>query len=94
MTEAEIKSRIFTGLAQVAPEADFEELPPGANLREELDIDSYDFLCFLVWLNEDLGVEIPESDYEQLITLDDLVAYLCQRLPTTHLPTDGRLEPG
>ncbi|MCK4621486.1 MAG: acyl carrier protein [Desulfuromonadales bacterium] len=80
MTEAEIRTHIFRGLALVAPEADFDELPVGENLREELDIDSYDFLSFLIWLNEELGVEIPESDYEKLITLEDLVAYLFQRL--------------
>ena len=80
MTEAEIRTHIFRGLELIAPEADFDELPAGENLREELDIDSYDFLSFLIWLNEDLGVEIPEIDYEKLITLEDLVAYLSQRL--------------
>lgn len=80
MTEADIKNRIFTGLAQIAPEAAFDELPVDVNLREELDIDSYDFLSFLIWLNEDLGIEIPESDYEKLITLDDLVGYLSSRI--------------
>ena len=80
MIDAEIKTHIFKGLALVAPEADFAQLPAGENLREELDIDSYDFLSFLIWLNEDLGVEIPETDYEKLISLDDLVSYLSQRL--------------
>lgn len=80
MTDAEIKNHIFSGLALIAPEAEFSAIPAGENLREELDIDSYDFLSFLIWLNEDLGVEIPESDYEKLITLNDLVAYLSQRL--------------
>ena len=80
MTESEIRTHIFTGLALVAPEADFDALPADENLREELDIDSYDFLSFLIWLNEDLGVEIPESDYEKLITLDDLIFYLSARL--------------
>lgn len=80
MTDAEIRNHIFTGLAQVAPEADFAEIPADENLREELDIDSYDFLSFLIWLNEDLGVEIPESDYEKLITLEDLVSYLSSRI--------------
>ena len=80
MTEAEIKARIFHGLELIAPEADLDELPAGENLWEELDIDSYDFLSLLIWLNEDLGVDIPEIDYEKLITLDDLVAYLSRRL--------------
>ncbi len=80
MTEAEIRAAIVSGLAQIAPEADFEELPAGENLREELDIDSYDFLSLLIGLNEDLGVEIPEEDYEKLVSLADLIDYLFKRL--------------
>lgn len=80
MTEADIKTHIFRGLALVAPEAEFDDLPADENLREELDIDSYDFLTFLIWLNEELGVEIPETDYEKLVSLDDLVTYLSVRL--------------
>jgi acyl carrier protein len=81
VTEEEIKRTIFRGLAQIAPEADLEEFSPGKNVREELDIDSYDFLTFLIGLNEELGVEIPEADYEQLVTLADIIRYLSLRLP-------------
>lgn len=49
-------------------------------MREELDIDSYDFLNLLIGLNEKLGVEIPEEDYEKLATLSDLIRYLSRRL--------------
>ena len=80
MTEADIKKIIETGLLKIAPEADFSELLPGENIREELDIDSFDFLNFLIGLNEELGIEIPESDYEKLISMNDLVAYLSERL--------------
>ena len=80
MTEADIKKVIETGLLKIAPEADFSELSPGENIREELDIDSFDFLNFLIGLNEELGIEIPESDYEKLISMNDLVAYLSERL--------------
>lgn len=80
MTEAEIKKQIFNGLADIAPEVDCEDLDADENLREELDIDSYDFLSLLVGLNDSLGVEIPESDYEKLVSLNDLVGYLAERL--------------
>jgi len=80
MDAAEIKKIIETGLSQIAPEADFEELPPTENIREELDIDSFDFLNFLIGLDDKLGVEIPESDYEKLISMNDLIAYLQERL--------------
>ncbi len=80
MTETEIKATIIAGLSQIAPEADFEELSPTENIREELDIDSFDFLNFLIGLNDKLGVDIPESDYEKLISLNDLINYLSKRL--------------
>lgn len=80
MTEDEIKLAIFKGLTQIAPEASPEELAPGENIRETLDIDSYDFLMFLIGLNETLDVEIPEADYERVATLDGLVRYLMGRL--------------
>ena len=80
MTETEIREIIITGLSQIAPEADFDELPPTENIREELDIDSFDFLNFLIGLDDKLGVEIPESDYEKLISMNDLIGYLESRL--------------
>ena len=80
MTEAEIRATIINGLTQIAPEADFEELSPTENIREELDIDSFDFLNFLIGLDDKLGVEIPESDYEKLVSMNDLISYLSERI--------------
>ncbi|MCA9956928.1 MAG: hypothetical protein KC434_19495, partial [Anaerolineales bacterium] len=64
----------------IAPEADFDTLDPNVNLQETLDIDSFDFLNFLIGLNEELGVEIPEADYGKLVSLNDIVNYLMVRL--------------
>ena len=80
MKDTEIKKIIESGLAKIAPETDFTELPPTENIREELDIDSFDFLNFLIGLNDDLGVDIPENDYEKLVSMDDLVGYLSERI--------------
>ncbi|SHJ72665.1 acyl carrier protein [Malonomonas rubra DSM 5091] len=80
MNTDEIKQQIFNGLIDIAPEVELDELDPNENLREELDIDSYDFLSLLIGLNESLGVEIPETDYEKLVSLTDLVAYLAAKL--------------
>ena len=76
MTDAEIKAAILDGLAQIAPESDPAELSPNENIRRALDIDSFDFLNFLIGLHEKLGVDIPESDYGKLNTLDEMIAYL------------------
>jgi acyl carrier protein len=80
MTDAEIKEKIFGILGRIAPEADFDQLAPDKNIQEALDIDSFDFLNFIIGLSEDLKVEIPESDYEQILTLADIVGYLSVRL--------------
>lgn len=76
MTEADIRQSIFAVLRTIAPEADPQKLDPAENLREALDIDSFDFLNLLIGLHEKLNVEIPEADYGQLATLNDLVRYL------------------
>jgi len=49
-------------------------------VRKTLDIDSYDFLNFLIGLNEKLGVEVPESDYGQLRTLNEMLSYFSARV--------------
>jgi len=79
MTDAEIKAAILDALAQIAPESDPAELSPNENIRRALDIDSFDFLNFLIGLHEKLGVDIPEADYGKLNTLDEMVAYLAAR---------------
>lgn len=79
MTEAEIKNAIFTGLRQIAPESDPASLRPDQKIRETLEIDSFDFLSFLIGLHEKLGVEIPEADYGKLTTLDEMMYYLASR---------------
>ena len=50
-------------------------------LRDQVDLDSIDFLNFLIRLHEILGVDVPEADYGKLVTLNDFVAYLRARLP-------------
>jgi len=49
-----------------------------------LDIDSMDFLNFVVALHEKLGVDIPETDYPQLMTLDGAIQYLSERSALGH----------
>lgn len=75
-TDEQLKSTIFALLQQIAPEADPEDLDADEDIRNAFDIDSFDFLQFLIGLNEAVGVEIPEADYGQLSSLNDLVTYL------------------
>jgi acyl carrier protein len=56
-----------------------ETLDPTANLRDTLDLDSVDFMNFVVGLHAALGVDVPEADYGQLASLDACVAYLAAK---------------
>jgi len=63
-------------LGRIAPEADLGTIDPGEPLREQLDLDSVDFLNFVIGLHERLGIDIPEADYGKLASIDGAVAYL------------------
>lgn len=80
MKDEEIRARVLEVLARIAPELDPAELAPDANLRDQLDVDSMDFLNFVIGLHKAFGVEVPETDYRRLLTLDDCVAYLAGKL--------------
>lgn len=79
MTEAEIRSLVLAELGAVAPEMDASSIDPEAPLRDELDIDSMDFLNFVTALHERLKVDIPETDYPALSTINGAVAYLAAK---------------
>jgi len=76
-----LQAEVLGFLAHVAPEADLTALPPKARIRDELDLDSVDYLRFLMMLHEAWGVDIPESDYARLSTLEACLDYLEPRIP-------------
>lgn len=80
MTQDEITQTIFQLLKQIAPETEPSVLFPEENIREALNIDSFDSLQFLVLLDEKLGIEIPEEDYGKTTTLKNLVEYIMSRM--------------
>ena len=80
MNREEIRTSVLASLAEIAPEADSASLASNADLRDELDIDSMDFLRFVVGLHERLHVDIPERDYAKVRTLDACVDYLAGKL--------------
>ncbi len=79
-TKEELQRIIFAQLRGLAPEADLEDLRPHDDIRETLEIDSFDFLNFLIALNQEVGVEVPEKDYGRVNTLESLTAYLLARM--------------
>ncbi len=82
MTEHDLRNLLVHQLQMIAPEGDFERLSPTEDVRRALDIDSFDYLNFLIALEEQVGVAVPEADAGRLSSLDDLVAYLTERMPT------------
>lgn len=80
MTRDDIRATIVDALTRIAPEVEPASITPSASFREQLDLDSMDFLNLVLSLNERLGIEIPEADYGRLSTLDDATAYVVARL--------------
>lgn len=76
MTANQIRDTVLRLLGNVAPEADPAEIKQEVSFRDQLDIDSMDLLNFIISLHKEFGVEIPERDYPQLMTVDGCVAYL------------------
>ena len=80
MKPNEIRSLVLAELTRIAPELEEGELKPDRPLRDQVDLDSMDWLNFLVALHERFKVEIPESDYQRRGTLDEIAAYLSGKL--------------
>ncbi|MEX1258267.1 MAG: acyl carrier protein [Gemmatimonadota bacterium] len=78
--EDRVRVAVRAALHRIAPEVDFDGIDPAAELREEADLDSVDLLNLAVILDESLKVAIPESDYEQVATLEGMTRYLAGRL--------------
>lgn len=80
MTRDEIRRTVIEALTSVAPEIDSQRLRADTAFRQEFDLDSMDFLNFVIALHGKLGVDVPESDYVKLATLDGAIDYLADRL--------------
>jgi len=77
---ATIRQTVLDVLRRIAPEVSPDSLQPAKPLRNQVDLDSMDWLNFIVALHERFGVDIPEADYAKLVTLDDVTDYLTTKL--------------
>jgi acyl carrier protein len=78
MTEADIRKLACDLLSDLAPDTDPAALPGDKDIREGLDIDSMDFLNFVIALTKRMGIAVPEKDYSKLVTVDGIVAYVAR----------------
>jgi len=72
----EMRAVVIATLKTIAPEIEADELVDDRPLRSQVDLDSMDWLNFLIALHRRLAVDIPESDYGRLNTLAELTVYL------------------
>jgi acyl carrier protein len=72
----EIRQTVLRLLGEIAPETDLTALKPGVSFRDQLDIDSMDFLNFVIMIHKTFGVEILETDYPKYGTLNGCVEQL------------------
>ena len=70
-----VRALVAAALADIAPEAELEQVGDNEDLRQALDLDSMDFLNLIIALHEQTGVDIPESDYPQLFSVDGMSRY-------------------
>jgi acyl carrier protein len=76
MTEDQVKQIVIDIINEIAPDEDTSDLKSEVNLRDQMDLDSMDFLDIVMELRKQHGIEVPEADYPQLASLDSCAAYL------------------
>ena len=79
--QEQIRTAVLAIVKRLAPEIDPAKIIPDKPLRTQIDLDSMDWLNVLAAIHEKLGVDIPESDYGKVQTLDSIIAYLAGKIP-------------
>jgi len=89
MTNEEIIIAIKDIIATIAPDEDVSSLDHNERLRDQIELDSMDFLDIVMELRKRYGVQIPEEEYTELATLQGCVDYLAPKLGDKELVTAG-----
>ncbi len=79
MNDTDALSLLGELVAKIAPEIDMTTVDADGVIQEELDLDSIDFLNLVEAIHERTGIDIPESDYPQLSTLNAFARYVAAR---------------
>lgn len=75
-TPDEVKKIVLAIIADIAPDEDLSNVKPEVRLRDQLELDSMDFLDIVMELRKKYGIEVPEADYPKLASLDSCAEYL------------------
>ncbi len=76
MTKDDIKKIVLEIIEEIAPDEDLSDVKPDVRLRDQLDLDSMDFLDIVMELRKQHGIEVPEEEYPELASLDSCANYL------------------
>ena len=76
MTKEDCKKLVLDIIADIAPDEDLSNLKPDVRLRDQLELDSMDFLDIVMELRKRHSIEVPEADYLHLASLDSCAEYL------------------
>jgi acyl carrier protein len=79
MTKNEIHKIVLDIIREIAPDEDVSQVKPEVPLREQLDLDSMDFLDIVMELRKKYNIEVPEADYKRLESLDSCAEYLVDK---------------
>jgi len=80
MNAQDAEAALAQELRRIAPDVDPAEIDRDADLREQFDIDSMDFLNLVTALNKRFGIPIPDADYRRLASYAGAVAYLVEKV--------------
>ena len=76
MTKEDCKKLVIDIISDIAPDEDLSNIKPEVRLRDQLQLDSMDFLDIVMELRKRHGIEVPEADYMQLASLESCAEYL------------------
>ncbi len=76
MTDSEVRQVVVDIIEIIAPDADLSNIKDDVRLRDQLELDSMDFLDIVMELRKQYKIEVPKEEYQELASLDSCVAYL------------------
>lgn len=82
MTKDDIKKIVLEIIEEIAPDEDLSDVKADVRLRDQLDLDSMDFLDIVMELRKQHGIEVPEEEYQELASLDSSAEYLLPKFNT------------
>ncbi len=79
MTDSEVRQIVVDIIEIIAPDADLSNIKNDVRLRDQLELDSMDFLDIVMELRKPYKIEVPKEEYQELASLDSCVAYLAPK---------------